>query len=308
MSLDTLFEQILLTEQQVSENIKQLHEVKAAIKSVQDKINSSREKLEEAHRELDEKAQLLAETKLQFVLMTKRQDQLERQKEELLGLQRDLKENLDRLKRESCEEREKFLKDMITFNNEFNLISNRNAVFHIQTRSKIQSLELEAETLHKEMDLLKQKNTLLSSMKAEKRSLEAELQDIQSQLTDTERDLMEAVALTESLKTERLMVRQKPLTDSTCIRLKKELELYKEEELELLRETLSSEIHSLQLFFIALYFLTVLALREVGRRGSRHCNVRLCREKLMGDINTAGLHSLSHLELDIFLAVTFETL
>ncbi|XP_026080359.1 coiled-coil domain-containing protein 172 isoform X1 [Carassius auratus] len=253
MSLDTLFEQILLTEQQVSENIKQLHEVKAAIKSVQDKINSSREKLEVAHRELDEKSQLLAETKLQFVLMTKQQDQLERQKEELLGLQRDLKENLDRLKRESCEEREKFLKDMITFNNEFNLISNRNAVFHTQTLSKIQSLELEAQTLHKEMDLLKQKNTLLSSMKEEKRSLEAELQEIQSQLTvfcssaDTERNLKEAVALTESLKTERLMVRQKPLTDSTCIRLKKELELYKEEELELLRETLSSEIHSMQL-------------------------------------------------------------
>lgn len=101
-----------------------------------------------------------------------------------------------------------------------------------------------------EMDLLKQKNTLLSSMEAEKRSLEAELQDIQSQLAgktrlcslqnflwhslevsmcqkvltpfcssaDIERDLKEAVALTEILKTERLMVRQKPLTDSTCIR------------------------------------------------------------------------------------------
>ncbi|KAK9964593.1 hypothetical protein ABG768_005756 [Culter alburnus] len=247
MSLESLFEQILLTEQQVSENIKQLHEVKAAIKSVQDKINSSCEKLEKAHRELDEKAQLLSENKLQLVLMTKRQDQLERQREELLELQRDLKETLDRLKREYCEEREKFLKEMITFNNKFSLISNRNAVFHTQTRSKIQSLELEAETLHKEMDLLKQKNTLLSSMEAEKRSLEAELQDIQSQLADIERDLKEAVALTEILKTERLMVRQKPLTDSTCIRLKKELELYKEEELELLRETLSSEIHSLRL-------------------------------------------------------------
>ncbi|KAI2657751.1 Coiled-coil domain-containing protein 172 [Labeo rohita] len=254
MSLDTLFEQILLTEHQVSESIKQLHEVKAAIKSVQDKINTSREKLEEAHRELDEKVQLLAETKLQLVLMTKRQDQLERQKEELLGLQRDLKENLDRLKRESREERENFLKDIITFNNEFNLISNRNDAFHTQTLSKIQTLELETEALHKEMDLLKQKNTLLSSMEAEKKSLEAELQDIQSQLTDIERDLKEAVALTESLQTEELMVRQKPLTDSTCIRqesyhlsLKKELEFYKEEELELLRETLSSEIHSLRL-------------------------------------------------------------
>ncbi|XP_073691170.1 coiled-coil domain-containing protein 172 [Garra rufa] len=247
MSLDTLFEQILLTEHQVSENIKQLHEAKAAIKSVQDKINSSREKLDEAHRELDEKAQLLAETKLQVVLMIKQQDQLEKQKEELLGLQRDLKENLDRLKRESREEREKFLKDMITFNNEFNLISNRNDAFHTQTISKIQSLELEAETLQKEMDLLKQKNTLLSSMEAEKRSLESELQDMQSQLTDIEIDLQEALALTEILQTEKLMVSQKPLTDSTCIRLKKELELYKEEELELLRATLSSEIYSLRM-------------------------------------------------------------
>ncbi|KAL1263100.1 hypothetical protein QQF64_005839 [Cirrhinus molitorella] len=218
MSLDTLFEQILLTEHQVSENIKQLHEVKTAIKSVQDKINSSREKLQEAHRELDEKTQLLAETKLQVVLMIKRQDQLERQKEELLGLQRDLKENLDRLKRESREEREKFLKDMITFNNEFNLISNRNDAFYAQNISKIQSLELEAETLQKEMDLLKQKNTLPSSMEAEKISLESELQDIQSQLTDIERDLQEALALTEILQTEKFMVSQKPLTDSTCIR------------------------------------------------------------------------------------------
>ncbi|XDV50178.1 hypothetical protein PO909_019280 [Leuciscus waleckii] len=253
MSLESLFEQILLTEQQVSENIKQLHEVKAAIKSVQDKINSSCEKLEKAHHELDDKAQLLSENKLQLGLMTKRRDQLGRKKEELLELQRDLKETLDRLKREFCEEREKFLKEMLTFNNEFNLISNRNAVFHTQTRSKIQRLELEAETLHREIDFLKQNNTLLSSMEAEKRSLEAELQDIKSQLTvfcssaDIERDLKEAVALTEILKTERLTVRQKPLTDSTCIRLKKELELYKEEELELLRETLSSEIHSLRL-------------------------------------------------------------
>ncbi|XP_067277481.1 coiled-coil domain-containing protein 172 isoform X2 [Pseudorasbora parva] len=253
MSLESLFEQILLTEQQVSENIKQLHEVKAAIKSVQENIISSREKLEKAHHDLDAKAQLLSEKKMLLVLMTKRQDQLERQRDEVLELQRHLKETLDRMKSEYCEEREKFLKEMITFNNKFNLISNRNAVFHTQTRSKIQSLEMEAETLHKEMDLMKQNNTLLSSMEENKRSLEAELQEEQSKLTvfcssaDIEKNLKEAVALTENLETERLMVRQKPLTDSTCIRLKKELELYKEEELELLRETLSSEIHSLRL-------------------------------------------------------------
>lgn len=246
MSLDSLFEQILLTEQQVSENTKQLHEVKAAIKSAQDKISSSSEQLEKARLELDEKAQLLSEASLQVDLMTKQRDQLEKQKEELLGLQTELKDNLDKLKRETCDEREKFLKEMITFNSEFNLVSNRNAVLHSQTRSKIQSLELEAEALHKELNLMKEKHTLWSSMEAEKRSLEAELEDIKSQLTDTERDLREAVVLTENLKAERHLVRQKPLTDSTCIRLKKELEFYKEDELELLRETLSSEIRSLR--------------------------------------------------------------
>ncbi|XP_051503372.1 coiled-coil domain-containing protein 172 [Myxocyprinus asiaticus] len=139
------------------------------------------------------------------------------------------------------------MKEMKSFNNEFNLLSDRNVAFHTQTRSKIHSLELEAETLNKEMDLLKQKNTWLSSMEKEKRTLETDLQDIQSQLKDTEKDLKEAETLTECLKTESLMVCQKPLTDSTCVRLKKELELYKEEELELLRETLSSEIQSLRM-------------------------------------------------------------
>ncbi|XP_057198702.1 tropomyosin [Triplophysa rosa] len=217
MSIESLLEHILLTEQQVSENIRQLHEVNSSIKTAQDKINSSSQTLEKAQREHDKKAQLLSETKMQLDLITKRQEQLERQRDELLGLQRDLREKLDKLKRESLEEREKFLKEMITFNSEFNLMRNRN-VFLAQTQSKIQSLEQEAETLNKEIELLRQNNPWLSSMEAEKRSLETELQDLQSQLTDIDKDLTEAVTLTERLKTERLMVREKPLTDSTFVR------------------------------------------------------------------------------------------
>lgn len=40
MSLDTLFEQILLTEQQVSENIKQLHEGKGRLVNGQFEMSS----------------------------------------------------------------------------------------------------------------------------------------------------------------------------------------------------------------------------------------------------------------------------
>ncbi|XP_017578235.1 coiled-coil domain-containing protein 172 isoform X3 [Pygocentrus nattereri] len=212
MSLDSLFQQILLTEQQVSENTRQLHEVKAAVIRTQEKIKCFNEKLENARVELDEKAQLQSEATLQLYLIKKRQEQIEKKREDLQKQQNDLKQELDRLKRESVEEREKFMREITAFNDDFNLLKKRNIVFQSQTRSEILSLQLEAHSLKKEL----------------------------------ERELEEAVALTESLKAERLTASQKPLTDSTCLRLKKELEAYKEGELELLREALSAEIQFLR--------------------------------------------------------------
>ncbi|XP_049337406.1 coiled-coil domain-containing protein 172 isoform X2 [Astyanax mexicanus] len=212
MSLDSLFQQILLTEQQVSDNTRQLHEVKAAIIKTEEKIKSFTEKLEHAHIELNEKAQLQSEVTLQLYLIKKQQEQMEKKREELQKQQNDLKQELDRLNRESEEEKEKFMKEIVTFNSDFNLLSKRDIVFQNQTRSEIQSLQLEADALNKEL----------------------------------ERELEEAAALTESLKAEKLTASQKPLTDSTCLRLKKELEAHKEGELELLREALSTEIQFLR--------------------------------------------------------------
>ncbi|XP_076831581.1 coiled-coil domain-containing protein 172-like [Brachyhypopomus gauderio] len=246
MSLDSLFKQILLTEQHVSKTTRQMHDVKAAIVTAQEEIKGFNEKLELAHVKLDEQAQLLAEAGLELHLTKKQHNQLEKKREELQREGSDLTQELERLRRGEVQEKEKFMKEITTFNNEFNLLSNRDVVFQSQTRSEIRSLQQEAEALNEEIEVMKQKNPWHVSMKAEQGSLQSTLRGLQMEFTELERDLEKALALTESLKTENLMVSQKPLTDSTCLRLKKQLEVYKEGELELLHEALSTEIQFLR--------------------------------------------------------------
>ncbi|XP_038588310.1 coiled-coil domain-containing protein 172 isoform X3 [Micropterus salmoides] len=207
MSLDSLFHQILLTEQQLTEQTQKLKEVKVAIIRCNEKIKSATERYEKTNEELNKKA---------------------------------------KIKRESKEEEENYLQEISRFNSDFSLRGNREIVFESQTHAEILDLEREVESLYKEMELMSRSNSHMSSMQEEKRALQLKLQDLDSIQKDLDRQFAEAEAMTETLRAERLFVSQKPLTDSTCLRLRKELETHKEGELELLREALSSEIQFLK--------------------------------------------------------------
>ncbi|XP_060780578.1 coiled-coil domain-containing protein 172 [Neoarius graeffei] len=244
ISLDSLYEQILLTERQVSENNRQLQEVKSAIIKAEEKIRSFTEKLEDAQTELDEKARLESEVMLQLNLIKRQHHEIEKTKADLLERQTGLRQELGRINKEAAEEKEKFMHAIRTFNSEFNLLRNRDMAFQSQTRSEIQSLQTEAEALTEEMERMKQENPWLISLRTERDSLTAELQGLQSHLAGLEKELEEASALTESLKTERQIAVQKPQTDSTCLRLRKQLEEHKE--LEKLHEALSTEVQVLR--------------------------------------------------------------
>ncbi|XP_045921126.1 coiled-coil domain-containing protein 172 isoform X2 [Micropterus dolomieu] len=207
MSLDSLFHQILLTEQQLTEQTQKLKEVKVAIIRCNEKIKSATERYEKTNEELNKKA---------------------------------------KIKRESKEEEENFLQEISRFNSDFSLRGNREIVFESQTHAEILDLEREVESLYKEMELMSRSNSHMSSIQEEKRALQLKLQDLDSSQKDLDRQFAEAEAMTETLRAESLFVSQKPLTDSTCLRLRKELETHKEGELELLREALSSEIQFLK--------------------------------------------------------------
>ncbi|GAA6231962.1 coiled-coil domain-containing protein 172 [Lates japonicus] len=246
MSLDTLFEQILLTEQQFTEQTQKIKEVKVAIIKCNEKIKSATEKYERTNEELDKKAQQLSVTRLQHDLMKKCEDQMLKQIEELLCQKSHLRDRLAKIKKESKEEEESFLQEISRFNSDFSLRGNRETVFESQTHTEILDLEREVESLYKEMELMSRRNSHMSSMEEKRRALQLELQGLDNNLKDLDQQLTAAEAMTQSLRAESLFVIQKPLTDSTCLRLRKELEMHKKGELELLREVLSSEIQFLQ--------------------------------------------------------------
>ncbi|KAJ8013894.1 hypothetical protein DPEC_G00034550 [Dallia pectoralis] len=246
MSLDTLFQQVLLTEQQISEKNQQLHEVKVATAKCQDRIKSLTEKSEYVSIVFDEKAQHLSETKLQYDLMKKHQIQIEKQASELLEQQKILQEHLEKNRKSLKEEQEKFMNEIRTFNRDFSLFNNRETFFESQTQSEMLDLEEEVNSLNKELESIGRKNTWVNSMQDEKISLHLEIEGLEHVIKELESKLNDAKSITGSLNADSLMVSQKHLTDSTCLRLKKELEMHKDGELELLREALGTEIMFLQ--------------------------------------------------------------
>ncbi|XP_047459621.1 coiled-coil domain-containing protein 172 [Mugil cephalus] len=244
MSLDTLFQQILVTEQQLTEQTQRIKDVKVAIIRCNEKLKIATDKYEETSEELDKKAQQLSAARLQYDLTKKCEDQMLKQIEELLCQESHLRERLAKIKRESKEEEENFIQEISRFNSDFSLRGNRETVFESQTHTELLDLQREVESLYKEMELMSSRNSHISSMDVEKRALLLELQGLDNRQKDLDHQLSEAEAMTESLRSESQFVSQKPLTDSTCLRLKKELEMHKE--LEHVRDALSSEIHLLQ--------------------------------------------------------------
>ncbi|KAM4590943.1 coiled-coil domain-containing protein 172-like [Odontesthes bonariensis] len=246
MSLDSLFQQVLLTEQQLTGQTQKLKDVKVAIIRCNERIKSATEKYDETREELDKKAQLLSALMLQRDLAERREDQMLKQTGELLRQKSLLGEQLAKLRRESKEEEENFLQDISRFNSDFSLRGNRATLFESQTHTELLALEREVDSLHKDMESMSRRSSHVSSVEEEKRNLLLELQGLGNTQKDLEEQMREAQALTESLRSESQFVSQKHLTDGTCLRLRKELEMHKEGELEHLRDTLCSEIRLLQ--------------------------------------------------------------
>ncbi|XP_047207001.1 coiled-coil domain-containing protein 172 [Girardinichthys multiradiatus] len=247
MSLDSLFQQILMTEHQLTEQTQKLKDVKVEIIRCNEKIKSETEKYEQTTEELDKKAQQLSTMTPQCDMIKKCEDQMLKQIEERLCQQSHLRDHLAKIKQESKEEEQQFLQEIVRFNDDFSLSGNRATVLESQAHAEIMALQSEAEALHKEMDEMKCTNSHMSSTLEEKGQLLLDLQDLEDvQRADLEQQMKEAQSMTESLRSESLFVSQKHLTDSTCLSLRKELEMLKDQDLEHLRQALSSDVQFLQ--------------------------------------------------------------
>ncbi|XP_042312137.1 coiled-coil domain-containing protein 172 [Sceloporus undulatus] len=247
MSLDSLFQQILLTEQKAEEKRRHLHQVKQEIALGHEKAKQLRQQLDEAKSKLEDEVQLLSEKFFHLEILKKREESLEKQKAELLCQKSILLETFMEIKRKNATEDDKFLKELTDFNNEYALTSNREILIKKRIQAEICELEEKENVLRNEIESMEHKNAQLKMFQLQKNELKEDLFTLQKKLKGFENEIREAKCTTKYLEMEKNQISEKPQTDPECVRLKKELETYKENEMENVCAALQMEIEFLQM-------------------------------------------------------------
>ncbi|XP_074088006.1 coiled-coil domain-containing protein 172 isoform X3 [Macrotis lagotis] len=208
MSLDTLFQHIIFTEYHAEESRRLRHEVRVEISRCREKIHKAKEELKEE--------KIKAESK-------------------------------EIMKKKIKEEEERFTKEITDFNNEYGLINKRELLIKEKVKIEISDLEKQENSLKSEIKSMEHKSVQLNELQLQKNELMQELFILQRKLEDLENNVTEVICTTTFLEEEKVRISEKPQNDPECIRLKKELELCKEEDMENVYKALRSEIEFLEL-------------------------------------------------------------
>ncbi|XP_032081498.1 coiled-coil domain-containing protein 172 [Thamnophis elegans] len=247
MNLDSLFQQIFLVEQKAEEKRCLMHQVKQEISKNHEKANEITQQLGEEKQKLEIEAQLLSEKLFNLELFKKRKESLEKQKADLLSQKNTNLEAYKNLKTKIAEEDETFLKEIKNFNNEYGLILNRELVIKKRAQTEIGELDQKESLLRKEIESMEHETIQLKIFHLQKNELKQDLSTLQRKLRDFEKKLAETKSITNGLELEKITISEKLQTDPEYIRLKKQLENYKEDETENACEALQMEIEFLQM-------------------------------------------------------------
>uniref|UniRef100_A0A8C3S432 Coiled-coil domain-containing protein 172 n=1 Tax=Chelydra serpentina TaxID=8475 RepID=A0A8C3S432_CHESE len=190
------------------------------------------------------KVQQLSEKLFCLQLLKKREDILKKKKAELMNQRSIFLKIFSDTKRKMIEEEENFIKEITDFNNEYGLTCNRELLIRKKAKTEICDLETKANILKNEMESMERENVQLNALQLQKNELKQDLFTLQSKLKEKEEP--EEGYITKCLEAEKVKVSEKPQTDIECLRIKKELEIYKEDDLENVCEALQTEIEFLE--------------------------------------------------------------
>ncbi|XP_040847713.1 coiled-coil domain-containing protein 172 [Ochotona curzoniae] len=247
MSLESLFEHILSSEHQAEQSRRALREVRADITRCRERMKQAAEELSEGKMKLESKVQQFSEKSLLLQLLKAHENALERQCSEITDQRNMLLQTFETTKKKATHEEEKFLKEITDFNNEYDITRKREFLMKENVRIEISVLENQADTLKREMKSMEHDSDQLNELQKQKSELIEELFMLQRKLKAFEDEENEAIHTTKYLEEEKIKINEKPQNDAECLRLKKELELYKEDDLESVYEALQREIEFLEL-------------------------------------------------------------
>ncbi|XP_055503436.1 coiled-coil domain-containing protein 172 [Leucoraja erinacea] len=200
MSLDNLFEEILVTEQKALEKRQFLHSVKSEIIRCNEKLRDVTENLHKNKITLESKVKDLSEEYFHLDLLKKQEEGLKKQREEMVKENNIYLENLEEKKRKNTEERKTFVKEISEFNAAYDLLSNRIITIEVNAKSEIFDLETEAKYLQNDMKNMEQKNIQLNVLQQQKNELKGELLQLQNKLQGLEDEITRVAFNTKLLE------------------------------------------------------------------------------------------------------------
>ncbi|XP_023494548.1 coiled-coil domain-containing protein 172 isoform X2 [Equus przewalskii] len=208
MNLESLFQHIVFSEHQAEEGRRRMREVRSEISRCRGKIKKATEELNEEKIKLESK---------------------------------------EATKKKVTEEKEKFIKEITDFNNEYEITKKRELLMKENVKIEISDLEKQANILKRELKSMGHDRGQLNELQKQKSELIQELFTLQRKLKVFEDKRNEAICTTKYLEAEKVKINEKPQNDAECLRLKRELELYKEDDMQSVYEALQTEVESLEL-------------------------------------------------------------
>uniref|UniRef100_A0A8C6C3V5 Coiled-coil domain-containing protein 172 n=1 Tax=Monodon monoceros TaxID=40151 RepID=A0A8C6C3V5_MONMO len=272
MSLESLFQHIIFSEHLAEENRRLMRQVRSEINRCRENIKKAAEELNEEKIKLESKIQQFSEKAFLLQLLKTHENALERQCSEITSQRNMLLQTFEDTKRKVTEEEEKFIKEITDFNNEYEVTKKRELLMKENVKIQISDLENEANILKMEMKSVERDSGQLNELQKQKSELIQELFTLQRELKGFEDKKKEAVCTTKYLEAEKIKISEKPQNDAECLRLKKELELYKEDDMQSVYDALQTEIEFLQLEISAANYLTIQA-SHFGTDKITHINI-----------------------------------
>ncbi|XP_031246699.1 coiled-coil domain-containing protein 172 isoform X2 [Mastomys coucha] len=256
MSLESLFQHIIFTEHQAEESRRVMREVRSEITKCRGKIKKATEDLNEEKVKLESKVQQFSEKSFLLELLKTHENALERQHSEIISERDTLLQACEAIKKKTTEEEERFIKEITDFNDNYEITKKRDTLLKENIKMEIADLDNQADVLRGEMKSMECNNGQLRELQKLKNELLQELFTLQKKLKVLKDEETEAICITKHLEAEKNKIRAKPQHDPECVRLKRELDLYRAEDMEGICRALQTEVDLLE---------SALAPKDTGR-------------------------------------------
>uniref|UniRef100_UPI00358F437D coiled-coil domain-containing protein 172-like n=1 Tax=Myxine glutinosa TaxID=7769 RepID=UPI00358F437D len=228
MNIESIFEEIIHSEQRALDGRFQLTEVKNKIQNIRGTIQKYYEDISTSEETLDKMGLILCEEKMDFELLEIRQQSVEIKEEEIEKEVQNLKKTMGEEKTRLADEKDEFIIELNTFLQEYDVTNNAREERKQRQKEKFLKFEGIIAELEKGNGLLTRFNHW-GAVKMLHDENSAKFLNARKQLTALEMELSQENMNTEALQKERIKVFKELEINPEYLKLKEELQLYIEE-------------------------------------------------------------------------------